>query len=324
MLVAGRTNNLDLSQRYQTNPNGQVGKYKTGMTVVCHNTKSDDFTDWSEDLLIAQGAAFDDAKSFKGVWEYPSYDNYALYAAWDDTNLYLGWQFVYVNDIASPDNNGGNEAKPTNGDIPQMLVFDIDPSKATIGTMASGKNVWYDSNPPGFNFNLSMGVDSLMMFSSKGGVGTPALFTMNSQGFLDYTAANCRKFRQLGIVYGAVDGCLPSQVWGVKKYPYEPADLDLTTDWIDYIAAKHNKGYDQFYEMKIPFAALGITRSILETRGIGVMHVSIYGTSGVDSLPHDPTTLDNWSGSYAQDSSTSHEKDDLDKFSVKLARIGKL
>ena len=317
--------NTTTNAHYKTNPNGQVGKYKTDMKVSCTSTKSDGFSDWNADLLIAQGAAYDDAKSFYGGHEYPSYDSYSLYAAWDDSNLYLGWQFVYVNDVANPSNNGGNEAKPTNGDIPQMLVFDTDPTKATIGTMASGHNVWYDTNPAGFNFDQSLGVDKLAMFSSKGGVGSPALFSMNAAGFLDYTAANCQLFKSIGVVYGAVDGLLPSQVWGVKKYPYVPADVDGTDGWIDYLAAGHKQAYDQFYEMKIPFTALGITRSILETRGIGVMHVSIYGTSGVNSLPFDSkATLDNALKSYSQDSSTTKEKEDLDVFTVPLARIGKL
>lgn len=310
--------------RYKTNPNGQVGKYKSGMNVTCVSTKSDGFTDWSSDMIIAQGAAYDDAKSFYGGHEYPSYDSYTLYAAWDDTNLYLGWQFVYVNDIANPSNNGGNEAKPTNGDIPQMLVFDIDSTKASIGTKADGKNVWYDTSPTGFNFDLSLGVDKIAMFSSKGGVGQPALFSVNAEGFFDYTAANCKLFNTLGIVYGAVDGLLPAEVWGVKKYPYVVADLDGTSDWIDFVASGHNKSYDQFYEMKIPLASLGITRSDLETKGIGIMHISIYGTSGVNSLPFDKATLDNAFGQYSKDTSTSKEKEDLDVFTSPLARIGKM
>lgn len=310
--------------RYKTNPNGQVGKYKTGMNVTCVSTKSDGFSDWSSDMIIAQGAAYDDAKSFYGGHEYPSYDSYTLYAAWDDTNLYLGWQFVYVNDIANPSNNGGNEAKPTNGDIPQMLVFDIDSTKASVGTKADGKNVWYDTSPTGFNFDLSLGVDKIAMFSSKGGVGQPALFSMNTEGFFDYTAANCKLFNTLGIVYGAVDGLLPAEVWGVKKYPYVVADLDGTSDWINFVASGHNKTYDQFYEMKIPLASLGITRSDLETKGIGIMHISIYGTSGVNSLPFDKATLDNAFGQYSKDTSTSKEKEDLDVFTSPLARIGKI
>ena len=42
----------ELCSKYATNPNGQVGKEKT-ITV------DGDASDWSEDLLIAQGAAWD-------------------------------------------------------------------------------------------------------------------------------------------------------------------------------------------------------------------------------------------------------------------------
>ena len=311
-----------VSTYYKTNPNGQVGKYKTGMSVTCVSTKSDSFADWSADMIIAQGAAYDDAKSFNGNHEYPSYDSYALYATWDDTNLYLGWQFVYVNDIMG--NSGGNEAKPTNGDIPQMLVFDVDSTKASIGTLATGKNLWYNTNPTGFNFNQSLGVDKIAMFSSKGGVGQPSLFSMGADGFFDYTVANTKGFAAAGIVYGAVDGLLPAEVWGVQKSGYTPADLEGTTGWVDFVAKGHAKTLDTFYEMKIPFSALGITRSDLETKGIGVMHVSIYGTSGVNSLPFDKTTLDNVMLPYSQDASSSNEKEDLDIFTEPLARIGKL
>lgn len=311
---------------YSTNPNGQVGKYKAGMNVTCAATLSDGFTDWDSSMLIAQGVAGDDAKSFRGGHEYPSYDSYALYAAWDDTNLYLGWQFVYVNDVINPSNNGANEARPTNGDIPQMLVFDTDPAKASIGTMKTGKNLWYDSQAAaGFNFDLSLGVDKIAMFSSKGGVGSPALFNMGADGFFNYTDLNL--FSKLGIVYGAVYGQNPgiSTVMGIKKYPYEPADLNAEVGWVDMNTAGHVKTIDTFYEMKIPLAALGITRAELESRGIGIMHISIYGVSGVDSLPADKAaTLDNALLPYSQDASTSKEKEDTDKFTVPLARIGHL
>ena len=64
--------------KYATNPNG-FGQYKT----------INDFSDWSEDMIIAQGVANDDARIFRGSHEGPVYDTYALYGAWDDDNLYL-------------------------------------------------------------------------------------------------------------------------------------------------------------------------------------------------------------------------------------------
>lgn len=315
---------------YKTNPNGQVGLYKTGMNVTCVNTKSDGFMDWSDDLLIAQGVANDDSRAFKGGHEYPVYDSYSLYAAWDDTNLYLGWQFVYVNDVVDPSNNGGNEAKPTNGDIPQMLVFDLDPSKSSVGGLASGADLWAASSFK--KFDVSLGVDTIAMFSSKGGVGVPSMFYMNAAtGFFEYATPTdttyAKNFTTLGIIYGAVDGLLPANVWGINKSSWDSAytpDLLLGNEgFVDMIPLGHTKSYDTFYEMKIPFTALGITKDYLETNGIGVMHVSTFGESSIASTPFDMTTLDKAELDYTKDPSSTHEKEDLDTFTTPLARIGK-
>lgn len=316
---------------YKTNPNGQVGLYKTGITVTCVNTKSDGFTDWSDDLLIAQGVANDDSRAFKGGHEYPVYDTYSLYAAWDDANLYLGWQFVYVNDIVDPSNNGGNEAKPTNGDIPQMLVFDLDPAKSSVGGLASGADLW--AAGPFKKFDVSLGVDTIAMFSSKGGVGVPSMFFMNeATGFFEYATPTdttyAKNFTTLGIVYGAIDGLLPASVWGINKSSwdseYTPETLLGNEGFVDMIPLGHTKSYDTFYEMKIPFTALGITKTYLETNGIGVMHVSTFGESSIASIPFDMTTVDKAEMDYSKDPSSTHEKEDLDTFTTPLARIGKL
>ena len=58
------------STQYWTNKDGAVGTYK----------KISSFNDWTEKERIAQGAAYDDPRTWKGVQEVP-YDVYALYAA---------------------------------------------------------------------------------------------------------------------------------------------------------------------------------------------------------------------------------------------------
>lgn len=318
---------IEESGYYKTNPNGQVGIYNSSMNVECVNTMSDSFADWSEDMLIVQGVANDHAGSFKGGHEYPVYDTYSLYATWDDENLYLGWQFVYVNDVVDPANNGGNEAKPTNADIPQMFAFDLDPNKATTGGLPSGGDVWGDGKGPYKTFDISLGVDTIAMFSSKGGVGQPALFFMNEEtNLFSYEETDLKNFKDVDIVYGAVYGLLPSTVYGIKDNSwgsYAPADLLGDTGWVDMLEEGHNPSFDCFYEMKIPFTALGIDRNYIENTGIGVMHISTYGLSGVASIPFDMTTLDNAEGDYSADPSSSAEKDDLDNFTSPLARIGK-
>ena len=79
-----------------------------------------------------------------------------------------------------------------------------------------------------------------------------------------------------------------------------------------------------FYEIAVPLNTLGIDRSYIETQGIGAMQILTYGTSGMDTLPHDPSMLDQANLEYSYDPSTSHEKEDIDNITVPLARIGAL
>ena len=76
--------------------------------------------------------------------------------------------------------------------------------------------------------------------------------------------------------------------------------------------------------MAIPLANLDIDKTYLEENGIGVMKISTMGTSGLNSLPMDPSMLDNADVEYSYDPSTSHEKEDVDHITVPLARVGAL
>ena len=83
-----------------------------------------------------------------------------------------------------------------------------------------------------------------------------------------------------------------------------------------------NKNLDMTYEMKIPLAKLGITKDHIKKNGIGIIKVSTFGTSGMDSLPYDKSMSDHAAEPYSKDSSTSKEKEDEDLITCKLARIG--
>jgi len=327
--------------KYATNPNGQYGKYTTEMNVESSNMKSDGFTDWSEDMIIAQGVANDIAQSFLGSHEAPLYDTYTLYAAWDDDNLYLGWQFVNVVDVVDPAQGYpiSDNGKPWNGDIPQILAFDLDASKSGDGTLEDGTGVWAAS---GKAFNLfENGLDALAMFSSKPGVGQPSLFFVNENGDFEYNlgmeadgktpipSPNVKLFKDAGVDYGYIDGLHTdiTEVWGVNKpgawAGYEPDDLLDGSNFEDMLTLGHEKTQDTFYEMKIPFEALGIDKNYLETVGIGVMHVSTFGESAIGSIPYDPAVYDNYDTPYGPDASSSGEKEDVDVFTAPMARIGK-
>ena len=301
---------------YKTNPNGQKGKNKT---ITVDGAASD----WTADMVIAQGVANDDPRIFRGSHEGPVYDLYSLSAAWDDTNLYLMWQFTNVTDVVAADQTYpiSDNGKPYQGDIPQSIAFDIDGSIGGDGTVAGGKGVW------GMKHRFAnKEVDQLMLFSSKPGVGVPALFKLNpTAGMFDYAPAYVTGFKVGGIAFKHSDGFAFTKLMGIKKNGYEgylPADLVDATKFSDLLTAGHSTKQDTIYEMNIPLAALGITKAQLESKGIGAMVLATFGEDTIGSLPYDPTTLDNATQPYVQDASSSAEKSDGDSFTAKFARIG--
>lgn len=56
-------------------------------------------------MKIAQGAANDCARSWLGFHEYPDPDLYALFAAWDATNLCLMVEIPNLDDASTIDND---------------------------------------------------------------------------------------------------------------------------------------------------------------------------------------------------------------------------
>ena len=76
--------------------------------------------------------------------------------------------------------------------------------------------------------------------------------------------------------------------------------------------------------MRFPLSQLGITKEYIETTGIGVMYIDLYGSSAIGSVPYDPTVYDNVTGEYSFDPSSSAEKEDFDLFTYAMARVGKL
>ena len=305
-----------LTGKYATNPKGQMGG--KGVTIKSAS-------DFKESMIIAQGVANDDPRIFRGSHEAPVYDTYALYAAWDDTNLYLGWQFTNVTDVVDPAQGYpiSDNGKPWNGDIPQMIAFNLGKGKTadmSKGTLASGY-VW------GLKVGFETKIDALMCFSSKPKVGKPALFKTDSTGYFNYDyTEGVIDFTAGGISFNYEDGFFGSSITGIKKNGYEgykPADLTSSaSEWVDFLSLGHDKAQDTFYTMTIPLATLGITRSYLESTGIGVMHISTFGEGGISSIPMDMTFLDNATEPYVADESTSQEKADTDLVTVPLARIG--
>lgn len=300
-----------LGGKYATNPDDKVGSEAT-------ITGASDFT---ADMLIAQGVANDDPRSFRGTHEGPVYDTYALYGAWDDENIYIGWQFTNVTDVIDPAQGYpiSDNGKPYNGDIPQMLVFNLGTGNAGDGNLDSGGYVW------GIDVGYETPIDAMICFSSKPGVGTPALFTADENGEFSYDT--CVGLEDAGISYEYEDGFFCGDtLTGIKMNGYEgyvPSMLeDSSSNWVNFLDMGHSTSQDTFYTMTIPMESLGITKDQLEENGIGVMHVSTFGESGIGSLPMDMTMLDSATEEYSADASTSAEKEDTDTVEVPLAQLG--
>ncbi len=305
-----------LASHYATNPNGKVGKQGT-ITI------DGSFSDWTEDMLIATSAAWDCANHYKGAHENCLIDAYALFACWDNNNLYVGMQYVNTTDTWQ---NAGDASLMDGGkigDLHLVLALSVKPSSTGLtGKVNDGKYIWGDA------IEWQTHVDHLLFMSAKAGSGVPGHFTAaDSTGVTDY-GAHCGNFTTEGIEYKMADGNVCSSIWGLN-YSQKPDDVcSDSADWVDYKTYKgskgvHNTKYDSFYEIKIPFSALGIDANYLKNNGIGAMTICGRGESGMDCCPFDLAMLDNALGSYGSDSSTSHEKDDTDIITVPLARIGK-
>ena len=309
----------ELCSKYATNPNGQVGKAKT-ITV------DGDASDWSEDMLIAQGAAWDVANHYKGGHENCVLDTYSLYATWDNDNLYVGWQMVNTTDTWAREGDGPLSDGGRVLDVPLILALSVDENSTSMSNKnTDGGPIW--GQKMGLEFNQH--VDHLFYMSGKPGLGTPAMFTaVDSEGNTDYTTG-CTTFASAGIEYKMATTNICSSIWGLN-YSEDTSDVyDDNADWVDYktfegTSGTHDTKYDSFYEMKIPFSALGIDKTYLEQNGVGAMLVATRGESGLDCIPYDDTMLDNATGDYSSDPSTSAEKDDVDVITSKFARIGNM
>lgn len=277
-------------------------------------------SNWSEKDMIAQGVARDVCQAIKGVHERPVVDSYAIYASYDDENLYLGVQFVYtVWDLYGEGKQPG-ESKPYNMDGRFMWAFDLDPNKSFDGYINGTKAIWNDENAPGAKF--ANGVDAVFIGSTKPGVGTPGLFIPTPDGHASYDAEYCKNIPANS--YGYADGLLPDikNIWGQSDFSYDPEVLKGNTGFADLTSEIDNDAHT-FYEVRLPLSLLGVTKDYIKNNGIGVMYLDVYGASPVGGTPYDPAYFDNVSESYSMDSSSSKEKEDEDIITYAPARVGK-
>ena len=316
------------SQYYWTNKNGAVGTNKTISS----------WSDWTEAERIAQNAAYDDPRTWKGHHEVP-YDVYALYAAYDDTNLYLMVELTNIADRASfmtHDYAGSDNAWWNNRDIPLGMLFNtgkgVNSTKPTVGTTGP---IW-----GAIDFSDSQGFDALFYHSSKYGefdgtfvgVGTPGFFKTTSNGVFSYDDEYCLSFNT-GTTTGTsgISVKYQRQCAVSKTIYYESTPTDNRTtssqDGNDLLAsttytAVSTGDLDMSYWYTIPLSTLGIDKAYLQSSGIGVRQLTTNGGSLMDCSPWDVSMVDIASGECSDDASTSAEKEDCDDITSAQARIG--
>ncbi len=299
---------------FSTNPNGQVGK-QASITI------DGSISDWDSSMLIAQGVANDDPRVYRPNSMYEiAMDDYALYAAWDNTNLYLMWEMANVQDAVAPsDTYPISQGNLWINNMPIFLYFSIDPTIEGDGSTTTDATVWNSG------ITLDANIDTVIACSTNGSNG-PFVYKANDDGKIVYNDT-----RQSSIQMDWGNEVISTELWGIDEGYGEwnnrvPGDvLDETSKWIDfYKDPEHSKGIDMFYEMAIPLDLLGTSAAELTSNGIGLMKVSTFGTSGMNSLPADPSMWDNAHLDYSGQEPNSREKEDADNITVPLARIGKL
>lgn len=311
-------NNL-ITDYYKVNPNGQCGSFKT--VNVSGHPASGAFSNWSESDLIAQGVARDVCQAFRGTHERPIVDSYAIYAAYDNDNLYLGAQFVYtVWDLGGEGKQPG-ESKPYNMDGHMIWALDLDPAVSFDGYINGAGPIWSDQFK---GAKFENGVDHVIMLSTKPQTNNFTLFKPTPDGHASYDPEYCIA-KPAGMTYGYTDGLLPSieHIWGQSEFGYDPELLKGNEGFVD-LKGEIDESAHTFYEFKIPLSVLGITADYIRNTGIGVMYVDKYGVSPVGGTPYDPSYFDDPFSEYSYGDNTSAEKEDEDIITYAPARVGRL
>ena len=340
---------LAQNQYYWTNKDGAVGIEKTISS----------WDDWTEDMRIAQCAAYDDPRTWRGNHEIP-YDAYALYAAYDNTNLYIMVELTNAADRAKfmyYDYAASDNAWWDNRDTPLGLAINTGKTeKVANGPVLDDGDVIWGSAIGGINFNDAGGMNYILYHSSKYGysehkktfvsVGTPGFFKLKeSTGTFSYDPSYC-----LTVNKGTEKGTsgidikykrnlqVSKNVWcenspAAEKDPENQnrasslhqtgEDLMASANYFD-LGTKSTLELDMSYWYTIPLSTLGIDKNYLTTKGISIRQLTTNGGSLMDCIPWDPCMVDIAAEECSDDKSTSAEKRDVDEIKTSQARIGHL
>ena len=308
-----------LAKYYSTNATG-VGAEKT-ITV------DGEIGDWDESMKIAQGTANDDPRVYrpKSMYEV-GLDMYSLYAAYDDSNLYLMWEMTNVQDVVAP-----NDDYPLtqgtlymNMNIPFFIALDTGKSDAigNSGKTTTGGTIWDSGITFGSNtFNRLIAV-------STNGANGPYVYGGTSAGL---NPVETHTAKTSGIVFKYGKGILSKNIYGING-AYGPSNNRVVGDvcndsaaWVDFNTKGHTSATMDFhYEMSIPYETLGITKSDVTSNGVGALVIMTSGKSGMDCLPYDVSMNDNadLDDSAGSQENNSFEKSDADDITCAFARIG--
>ena len=303
------------------------GTNKVGTGVKKTITVDGDISDWNSSMLIAQGTANDDPRVYRpnSMYEIPI-DMYALYAAYDNENLYLMWEMTNVQDVVAP-----NDTYPLSQgilyqtmNVPFFIAIDTGDKETAIGNngaLISGGTIWDSGITFGQSFN------KLIAISTNGANG-PFLYGGNSQGL---NPKEELAYKQVPMSFNYGLGILSENVYGIDK-AYGEWNNRLIGDmcnedaaWVDFNTMDHNSATMDFhYEMSISLEALGVTYADVSQNGLGILVVATMGKSGMDCLPYDlsmndKADLDDAAGSQENN---SFEKSDEDHITASFARVG--
>jgi hypothetical protein len=295
------------SKPYSVNPT--KGQYRSGgITIDGANTGGE----WTTNALIALDMANDDPRSLGSNWtmhEAPI-DLTHLWAAWDDNNLYLAFQFVDVTDVLDPANAGGaGSGKISNNGGHLINIVLNTKAGGSTGDMWAKSNSWTGADTPDYQIYMRGDLWSGASYMSTALAG-------NTWAGDPQLGTTYNTFTGWGITVDNGDAYVGgSEMWGVGDCDDRNSQGAPTRN---FLSEGHSTARDSFYEIKIPLASIGLTRATLESNGLGVM-IGGGSTSALDTIPNSTGTTDTPG---AEVWNSPLEWADSDVFTEAFARIG--